>query len=312
MAARLVTVFMGTPRFAVPALRALANATDLRLVVTQPDRPAGRGRVMEPPPVKVAALDLGLEVIQPEVVKGRRFAELVARLSPDVLVTAAFGRILGPALLRTPRLGCLNVHASILPAYRGAAPVNRAIAAGERVTGVSVMAMEEGLDSGPVYGVALTEIDPDETAGELTERLAGIGAAKLVEVLDQIEVLEPIPQDHARATYAPPLEKADGVIDWARPAARVHDLIRGVHPWPCATTALGGQILKVHRAILLRPSGAIAPAGRVVAHGPDGIDVACLEGAVRLCEVQLPGKRKLPADAFYAGRKLEIGSVLGR
>jgi methionyl-tRNA formyltransferase len=302
---------MGTPDFAVPALRRLAEISDVRLVITQPDRPVGRGRKLEPPPVKRAAQSLGIEVVQPAVVKGRRFAKQIATVAPDVLVTAAFGRILGRALLDTPRLGCLNVHASLLPAYRGAAPINHAILAGERRTGVSIMRMDEGLDTGPVYRTASVEIGSDETAGALTVRLAELGAEVLARVLADLEELEPRPQDEARASWAPMLKKSDGRIDWRRPARELHDLVRGVHPWPGATTTLEGKPLKVHRAVVLDGPEPGAPAGTVLRHSALGLDVACGSGALRLLELQLPGKKRLPARAFHAGRPVASGAVLG-
>lgn len=308
-------VFMGTPGFAVPCLRAVAASTDLALVVTQPDRPAGRGRRLEPPPVKIAALGLGATVVQPETTRGGAFLHRIAGCAPDVIVTAAFGRILGRRLLASPRLGCLNVHASLLPAYRGAAPIARAILNGEATTGVSIMRMEAGLDTGPVYRSAKLAIAEDETAGGLTERLAALGAQLLAATLEALargDLAPPIPQDHARASFAPPLGKGEGRIDWARPAPQLHAHVRGMHPWPCAAFSFDGQGVKVHRAAVLtaeRMAG--ARPGEVLDHTSAGLDVACGLGALRLLELQLPGRKRLDAASFRAGFRFEAGTLLG-
>ena len=310
MKKKLVTVFMGTPDFAVPTLRALAESTELVLVVTQPDRPVGRGRKMGAPPVKVAATDLGVTVIQPEIVRGKRFASRIADLKPDLLITAAYGRILGRSLLATPLLGCLNVHASLLPKLRGAAPINWAIINGDEEAGVSIMAMEEGLDTGPVYRSTAVQIGPQETAGDLTGRLAELGSAVLMEVLGKIEEIEPVPQDHSLATYAPALRKNDGRMDWAESAAALHAHVRGMHPWPCASTLLEGQPIKVHGARVVSSNGIAGKAGEVTAHTADGVDVACGKGVLRLTALQLPGKKRLDAARFITGCKIESGTVL--
>ncbi|MCK9461538.1 MAG: methionyl-tRNA formyltransferase [Proteobacteria bacterium] len=313
MSTKLRSIFMGTPDFAVPSLRAVAEATSLRLVVTQPDRPSGRGRRKEPPPVKRAAAELGVALAQPETVKGAAFRDLLAAHEPDVVVTAAFGRILGRRALGLPRLGCLNVHASILPAYRGAAPIAWAIRRGEPVTGVSIMRMDEGLDTGPLYRVGEIPILPEETAGELTIRLAVVGAELLRGVLDSLpDGHAPVPQDEALATMAPPLTKEDGRIDWRLSAREVHAHVRAMHPWPCAATTIGGENAKVHRVAVLAPDG--PPAGRpgeVAEHSRAGVDVACGAGVVRILDLQMPGKRRLDAASFHAGMRLERGTVLG-
>ena len=311
MNGRLSTVFMGTPAFAVPVMETLARLTDLRLVVTQPDRPAGRGRKLVPPPVKAAAMTLGVRVVQPDVVKGRRFAEVVGGVEPDLVVTAAFGRILGRRLLDLPRLHCVNVHASLLPAYRGAAPINWAIVNGERETGVSIMRMAQGLDSGPVYRAAKIEILPDETAGELTSRLSQVGAEALAEFLREVETAEAVEQDHSLATRAPMIRKSDGIVDWTKSSRVVHDHVRGFHPWPCATSFLDGQPLKIHRTAVLEGATPDSAPGAVLSHTPEGLDVACGGGVLRLVELQLPGKKRLDAAAFYSGKRLPDGTLLG-
>jgi len=313
MTSKLRTIFMGTPEFAVPSLRVLAEATELGLVVTQPDRPSGRGRRLEPPPVKRIAAELGVDVFQPETVKGEAFRARIAALAPDVVVTAAFGRLLGRRLLELPRLGCLNVHASLLPAYRGAAPVAWAIRNGEEVSGVSIMRMDTGLDTGPVYLAERVPILAEETAGELTVRLARAGAEILARVLSDLPSgLLPAPQDDALASPAPPLTKEEGRIDWSRNARAVHAHVRGMHPWPCATTTLGGDVVKVHRSAIVDEGGVFsARPGVVLAHTRAGVDVACGGGVVRLVELQLPGKKRLDASAFHAGMRLEPGTLLG-
>ncbi len=308
---KLVTVFMGTPDFAVPTLRALAGSTELVLVVTQPDRPVGRGRKMGAPPVKTAAIDLGIAVIQPEVVKGKRFASKIADLKPDLLVTAAYGRILGASLLATPPLGCLNVHASLLPKLRGAAPINWAIINGDEEAGVSIMAMDEGLDTGSVYKSTAVQIGSQETAGDLTGRLAELGATVLMEVLDEIGEYEPVSQDHSLATHAPALSKKDGRMNWVESAAVLHAHVRGMHPWPCASTLLEGQPIRVHSASVVSLDGSVGKAGEVTAHTADGVDVACGKGVLRLTALQLPGKKRLGAAQFITGCKIETGIVLG-
>jgi len=313
MTSKLRSIFMGTPEFAVPSLRAVARATDLQLVVTQPDRPSGRGQRLEPPPIKRAAIELGIAVVQPETVKGGAFRASLAACAPDVVVTAAFGRILGRRVLDLPRYGCLNVHASLLPAYRGAAPVAWAIRNGEEVSGVSIMRMDAGLDTGPVFSTLRVPILPEETAGELTGRLAGFGAELLAKVLAALPAAPiPAPQDEALATNAPSLTKGDGRIDWRLPARSVHAHVRAMHPWPCATTSVGGEVVKVHRVALVDATGApSARPGEVVEHSPAGVDVACGVGAVRLLELQMPGKRRLDAASFRAGMRFERGTVLG-
>jgi methionyl-tRNA formyltransferase len=312
MGAKLRSVFMGTPEFAVPSLRAAAAATDLRLVVSQPDRPAGRGLRLEPPPVKAAAAELGVEVVQPETVRGAEFLSRIAAHRPEVVITAAYGRVLGRRLLELPRLGCLNVHASLLPAHRGAAPVAWAIRSGDATTGVSIMRMDEGLDTGPLYRAAPLGILPDETAGELTVRLARLGAEILEEVLSELPAgLVPVPQDDAAATLAPTLSKRDGRIDWTLPAGAVHAHVRAMHPWPCATAGCRGGVVKVHRVVVL--DAALAAAGRpgeILGHTCAGVDVACGLGTIRIVELQMPGKRRLDAASFHAGARLERGTIL--
>ncbi len=311
MSKKLRTVFLGTPEFAVPVLEALARETEVALVVSQPDRPKGRGRKLTPPPVKVAALRLGIDVIQPNIVKGRRFAVRIAEYDPDFVITAAFGRLLGPSLLGTPKKNSLNVHASLLPRLRGAAPVNWAILRGDTETGVSIMKMEEGLDSGPVYRMVKTKIHEQETAGELTLRLAHLGAEALIETLRCFDDLEAVSQDHDKATWAPILKKKDGRINWDRSVRELHCHVRGMSPWPSASTVLNGKPLKVHVAKVLRTDKVEWQPGQIAEVTDKGIDVACRDGVLRLEEIQVAGRKRLRVAEFLGGSRLKPGIKLG-
>ncbi len=279
------------------------------LAITQPDRPVGRGRRLEPTPVKVRALELGVDVWQPAVVKGRRFAARVAALAPDFLITAAFGRLLGPSLLGVPRKACLNVHASLLPRYRGAAPINWAILDGESHTGISIMGTEVGLDCGPVYLTETTPIGANETAGELTDRLARLGAQALAQTLARFDSLSATAQDDRLVSWAPVLKKSDGMLDWTERATVLHNRARGLHPWPCATANFGERTIKIHSTRVLEISGRRGEPGTVITAGKSGIDVACGQGALRLLELQAPGKKRLPAAQFLAGTPIAVGTV---
>ena len=305
---------MGSPAFAVPALEAVAGKHDVRLVVTQPDRPAGRGKRLAPPPVKEAAERAGIPVIQPRATKKPAFASELAAVGADVGVVVAYGRILPKRVLDVFPQGCLNIHASLLPSYRGAAPVPWAIIRGERETGVSIMRLDEGMDTGPVLATERVQIDPHDTAGSLTQRLAPLGANLLLDVLRAVEEgsARETPQDDAQATYAPPLDKRAGVVDWSRPARAVCDLIRGVDPWPGATTTASGEPLKLFAPSVASDEAGAAPAepGRILAVN-DSIVVACGEGAARVGEVQAPGKRRIAAGDFARGRRLSPGVRLG-
>lgn len=302
-------IFFGTPRLAVPSLDAVASIADVALVVCQPDRPAGRGLSLRPPPVKERALELGIEVAQPKRVKRPAFAESLRALEADVAVVVAYGRILPAAVLAAPRTGCVNVHASLLPRWRGAGPIQWAIAHGDEQTGVCLMQMDEGMDTGPVIACEATPIDPDETAGELGARLAQMGADLLTRELPRWVAgeLTPTPQDHDAATMAPLLTKDDGRIDWSWPARAVHDRVRGMHPWPGAYTTLDGATLKIHRTRVLDESGA---PGAVLA-ADDALIVACGEGAVAIEQLQLAGKKRLKARAFLSGHPIAPGATMG-
>jgi methionyl-tRNA formyltransferase len=297
-------VFLGTPDFAVPALEALAASRhELLAVVAQPARPKGRGQEPAVPATVACAQRLGICVRQPVAVKSGPFPEWFDQLGADVAAVVAYGRILTPRLLAAPRRGCINVHASLLPRYRGAAPIQWAVRCGEAATGVCTMRVEEGLDTGPVYLEERVPIGPDETAGELAVRLAPVGARLLVETLDQLDHLVPRPQQ-GDPILAPPLRKEDGVLDWRRPAREVHDRVRGSNPWPGGQTTFRGSPLKVLRTRVTAGSGQPGEAlsGPVVAAG---------DGAVELVEVQLPGRRVTSGRDFANGSRLRPGERLG-
>ncbi|TVP89233.1 MAG: methionyl-tRNA formyltransferase [Thioalkalivibrio sp.] len=307
-------VYAGTPEFAVPALEALiASGRGPVAVYTQPDRPAGRGRRLSPSPVKRVAQDTGIPVLQPASLKSAEALEGLRQLEPDLLVVAAYGLILPPAVLSIPSSGCLNIHASLLPRWRGAAPVQRAILAGDAETGVCLMRMEAGLDTGPVYACGHLPLDGEMTASEVTEGLAAMGAALLVEHLDAILEgrLQPRPQPESGVLYAHKVEKAEAWVDWSEPAVRIGRRVRAFQPWPIAQTRLGERVLRIHRAgVPEAADGAAAPPGTVVATGPEGVDVATGAGLLRLLTVQLPGRRPIPASAWARGETL-AGRRLG-
>ncbi|MBC7172878.1 MAG: methionyl-tRNA formyltransferase, partial [Polyangiaceae bacterium] len=290
-------IFFGSPEFAVPCLDALVELADVVAVVCQPDRPAGRGLALTPPAVKVRALALGLEILQPTKVRVPEFAESLRALDADVGVVVAYGRILPRAVLDAPRTGCVNVHASILPRFRGAAPIQWAIAEGDRETGVTLMQVDEGMDTGAMLSVVRTPIDPNETAQVLAGRLSTMGANLLRTDLARYVAgeLPATPQDDAQATMAPLLTKEDGRLDFAWPAQRVHDRVRGMSPWPGAFTTLDGKPVKVHRTHVAE-ARVVASPGEVVASDEGVIRVACGDGsAIDLLELQDAGKKRVPA-----------------
>ena len=254
-----------------------------------------------------------VEVIQPQIVKGRRFARRIAEYRPDFLITASFGRILGPSLLETPEKAALNVHASLLPRHRGAAPANWAILEGDEETGVSIMQMVPELDAGPVYLEKKTKISKTETSGELLCRLALLGSEALVEAISRFDTLEPVPQDHSRATYARMLIKRDGEIDWSKSATQIANQIRGLKPWPGAFTCLGDLKIKIHAGeVRLDQEESVRFPGTVLAASKEGIDVATgRHGVVRITELQAPCRKRLDAKSFLAGTPLEPGMTMG-
>ncbi len=304
---------MGTPAFACPSLETLLARPDPVVgVVCQPDRPRGRGLAVVPPEVKRLAQARGVPVLQPERARDPAFLAALRDLAPDLIVVAAYGKILPRAILELPPHGCINVHASLLPRHRGAAPVQWAILAGDTVTGVTIMAMTEEMDAGDVLLARETPILPDDTAGTLGARLARLGAEALADAIDGLHAgtLRPTPQPAVGVTFAPRIEREQGRLDWRRPAEELDRVVRAFAPAPSAFTLLDGRLLKVHRARPL-PEAAAAPPGTVVAATPAGIDVATGAGRLRLLEVQLEGRRRLDAAAFLAGHPLAAGTCLG-
>ncbi len=304
--------FMGSPDFAVPSLRAVAEVCDLRVVVCQPDRPAGRGRKLKPPAVKAEATRLGTPLLQPTKMKDGTLAAALAEHDLDLIVVVAFGRILPPDVLGIPRHGCINVHGSILPRWRGAAPIQRAVLAGDRETGVAIMQMDEGLDTGPVFSISRTEIGPHETSGQLFERLSELGGSALSEFLRAFpNVPPPVEQDHAAATHAAMLRKPEGRVAFEQSAARVVDHIRGMDPWPTAFVEREGEPMKLFGArVSSRELGGATP-GRVLGVDADGLHVACADGAVSVAEVAPAGRRRMAASAYAAGRPFGSDESLG-
>ena len=313
MTAPLRVVFFGSPAFAVPSLRAVAAEATLVAVVSQPDRPAGRGQTPAPPAVKVAATALGVPVIQPEKIRTPETEAALAAFAADLFVVVAYGRILPQRLLDLPRLGAWNVHASLLPRLRGAAPIQWSIIRGDARTGVSIMRMEAGLDTGPVAAVRALDIADDDTAGTLSDRLATLGAGLLAETLPAIAGggVALAMQDHDAATLAPILTKADGHLTFDRPARAVSAHARGVDPWPGASAMLDGAPLKLFAPRVVDAQGAaVGRPGEVLGLRPEGLAVACAPGAIAFGELQLPGRKRLPAAAVLAGHKIPAGTVL--
>jgi methionyl-tRNA formyltransferase len=304
-------VFAGTPDFSVPVLQSvLDSAHSVIAVYTQPDRPAGRGRKLRPGPVKQLAMQHNLPVFQPVSLKQGNEQQALAALQPDLMVVVAYGLLLPQAVLTVPRHGCVNLHASLLPRWRGAAPIQRAILAGDAETGVCLMQMEAGLDSGPVLAEVRTPIAAQETGGSLHDRLSRLAAQLLAQHLDDLEAgrLQPQFQDESRVTYAHKLDKAEAAIDWSRDAAALERQVRAFNPWPVAQAGYEGQSLRVWRASAVDQDTTAAP-GTVVAAGRDGIDVACGRGCLRLLEIQLPGGKRLESAAFLNARSV-AGVVL--
>ncbi|GGO77435.1 methionyl-tRNA formyltransferase [Marinobacterium nitratireducens] len=308
-------VFAGTPDFAAASLQALLDSPHRVIAVyTQPDRPAGRGRKLTPSPVKTLALEHGIEVRQPQSLKDPEAQAELAALEPDLMVVVAYGLLLPKAVLEIPRLGCINVHASLLPRWRGAAPIHRAVLAGDAETGVTIMQMDEGLDTGDMLLKARCDIGAQESSGELHDRLAVIGAAALSDSLEGIAAgtIRREPQDDSLATYAHKLEKQEGELDWRQPAKALAQQVRGLSPWPVAFTRLGGDNLRVWGATALDGT-CDDPPGTIVAADRDGIQVACGEGVLSLTRVQLPGGKALDAAAMLNARRdtFAIGTRLG-
>jgi len=304
-------VFLGTPAFAVPTLEAVGNAHEVILVVTQPDRPKGRGQELAASPVKQAALRRGLPVYQPERVRRPEAQAHLEALKPEIMVVVGYGQIIPQSVIDIAPRGIVNVHASLLPKYRGAAPIQWAIVNGEKRTGVTTMQINAGLDTGDILLARETAIDAEETAVELSDRLARMGAELLVETLDGLSraAIAPQKQDDAQASLAPILKKEDGAIHWSEPAAAIHNRVRGLVPWPGGHTRFRSQLLHVWRARTTADRTELQP-GRVVPGA--GFRVACGDGAIlELIEVQLEGRKRMAAEAFTNGQRLNENDILG-
>ena len=302
---------MGTPEFAVPSLRALVDSGDeVVAVVTQPDKPKGRGLEVAPPPTKVLAERHGIPVLQPAKIKTEEFFNELKKFNPDLICVAAYGKILPKNILDLPHYGCINVHASLLPKYRGAAPINWAIIRGEKVTGITTMKMDEGMDTGDMLLKKEVPIEDEDTGETLSEKLSEIGARLLIETIRLLKEgqLNPIPQDHSQANYAPMLKKEDGKIDWQKSAEEIRNLIRGALPWPSAYTNLEGKLLKIYKARLAEGGG---KPGEVMKSDSGILRVATGKGTIDILELQIEGGKKLETQVFLRGRRIEEGMVLG-
>lgn len=305
-------VFMGTPDFAVPCLEELINAGhNVSAVFTQPDKPVGRKQILTPPEVKVCALEHKIPVYQPKKIKGSNTLEIINDVNPDVIIVVAYGKILQKEILEAARFGCINVHASILPYYRGAAPIQWAVLNGDKETGVTIMQMDEGLDTGDILYLEKTEIGENETSAELFDRLSVIGAKALIKTLVELENGKIISQKQPdiETTYASMINKSMCNIDWNNSAKDVHNQVRGLQTWPVAITTINGKNLKIHKTVHCDKKG--SNAGQIVDIN-DNIVVCCGDGnCLEILEVQLEGKKRMETKAFLQGNKLQVGTILG-
>jgi methionyl-tRNA formyltransferase len=302
-------VFAGTPEFAVPCLRAAAKFGEVVAVYTQPDRPAGRGRALTPSPVKREALQRGIEVFQPETLREKVSRDALRALKPDLMVVVAYGLILPQKVLDIPTHGCWNVHASLLPRWRGAAPIQRAIEAGDTGTGVCLMRMEKGLDTGPVLLSQRIDIGAQETGGQLHDRLSDLGAQVLADGLGLLRagiVPVAVPQPAEGVTYAHKLDKHEAKLDWTQPAVALANKVRAFNPWPVAEAELAGERVRIHGAVALEFTQSVAHGqtpGRVIAAGREGIDIACGDGALRIRSLQREGGKAITAADYLNARR---------
>jgi len=303
-------VFMGTPGFAVPSLNALIESEDEVVgVVTKADKPQGRGQRIESPPIKILSQQYGIPILQPEKLKTEEFFNELKSFNPDLICVTAYGKILPKNILELPPRGGINVHASLLPKYRGAAPINWAIINGEKNTGITTMLMDEGMDTGDILLQHEIPIDEEDTGETLSEKLSHIGAELLIQTIKLLKEnkLSPIPQDHSKATYASMLKKENGLIDWSKSAQEIRNLIRGTLPWPGAYTFLEGKNLKIYRAIVSLGQG---KPGLVIISTRGTLRVATGAGAIDIHELQIEGGKRLPIEAFLSGRKIKEGIIL--
>jgi methionyl-tRNA formyltransferase len=308
-------IFMGTPEFALPTLKALVDhGHDLRAVVTQPDRPKGRGRALAPPPVKQMAADYGIEVLQPVKASDPVFCDRLKKEEPDLMIVIAFGQILSPALLELPGWGALNIHASLLPKYRGAAPIHWVIRNDEPKTGITLMRMERRLDTGPILFQKEVAIPADETAGRLHDRLADLAGGMIIEALSAMtaEGAQERPQDNASASYAPKIGRSECVIDWKQQASKVSALIRSLDPRPGAVTGLGDKQIKLFTPRIIDDARLDVVPGRVVKDGRGTLLVETGRGIIEAGEIQVPGKKRISASEFLKGASIPEGMILGQ
>ncbi|MEZ0535789.1 methionyl-tRNA formyltransferase [Caldicellulosiruptoraceae bacterium PP1] len=306
-------VFMGTPLFAVPTLEKLiANQYDIELVVTQPDKPVGRKQVLTPPPIKEVALKNSIEVVQPD--KLRNNIDIINKLkliNPDVIVVVAYGKILPKEILDIPKYGCINVHASLLPKYRGAAPIHRCIIDNLKQTGITIMKMDEGLDTGDILSQCSVEITMDDDIQTLSDKLSKCGADLLIETLKNIENIKPQKQDSSIATYAPPISKIEGLIDWTNSVKEIFNKYRALKYWPGLYTYFNGKILKVHNIEVHNNLNSSSNFGEIVSIENDGLYVKASDGLIKIIELQIEGSKKMDAKSFINGYKIKVGDKLG-
>ena len=304
-------IFMGTPDFAAASLEALiASRHEIQAVVTQPDKPKGRKGELTPSPVKVVAEGKGIKVYQPLKVRDEEFVKTLRAYNPDVMVVVAFGQIIPLSILKMPKYGCVNIHGSLLPKYRGAAPIQWAVLDGEKETGITTILMDEGIDTGDILLKKTIQIDTDETSGSLFDKLMALGAKTILETLDELEKgnLTPTKQGESPTAYAKMLTKAMGLIDFTKSAKELDCFVRGMDPWPSAYTLLSGKTLKLWKVRAVEGGG---KAGSVIEIGKESFTVACGEGAIEVLEVQLEGKKRMSAGDFLKGSTLNIGQELG-
>lgn len=304
-------IFMGTPDFAAASLEALIDSRhEIQAVVTQPDKPKGRKGELTPSPVKVIAKREGIKVYQPLKVRDEEFVKTLRAYNPDVMVVVAFGQIIPLSILEMPKYGCVNIHGSLLPKYRGAAPIQWAVLDGEKETGITTILMDEGIDTGDILLKKTIKIDADETSGSLFDKLMALGAKTILETLDELEKgsLTPTKQGESPTAYAKMLTKAMGLIDFTRSAKELDCFVRGMDPWPSAYTLLAGRTLKLWKVRAVDGSG---KAGSVIEIGKESFTIACGEGAIEVLEVQLEGKKRMSAGDFLKGSTLNIGQELG-
>lgn len=304
-------IFMGTPDFAAASLEALIDSRhEIQAVVTQPDKPKGRKGELTPSPVKVVAEEKGIKVYQPLKVRDEEFVKTLRAYNPDVIVVVAFGQIIPLSILQMPKFGCVNIHGSLLPKYRGAAPIQWAVLDGEKETGITTILMDEGIDTGDILLKKTIQIDTDETSGSLFDKLMALGAETILETLDELEKgnLTPTKQGESPTAYAKMLTKAMGLIDFTKSAKELDCFVRGMDPWPSAYTLLSGKTLKLCKVRVVEGGG---KAGSVIEIGKESFTVACGEGAIEVLEVQLEGKKRMSAGDFLKGSTLNIGQELG-